>query len=300
MELVVRRVDRGAEVDRRRPLAVPEAADVEVAEPVAPRPERGEDQRMAIPADLWVELPVRLGVGRIEREVGVDLGERLAWGESLPGRPGAVDVPIRIGNGAEGAAPEVERAVRRCRGVELVGVAVDLRAEVDRLAPAVGRALDHPEVHVDLRFSVDRAVRGEVEPTTVGRDERVDVAVRARERRHLGRAPGAVLLQVRHHDRGLAGDGEEPVAHREVGRLSVIGEGDAPLPAAVGDGARREDLGPLGPGGEERGGRLELRRGDGVALVLTRRDGDRGEGQDVDTGRPQGFRHAASWCGCTR
>jgi hypothetical protein len=177
--LIGGRVHDRPEILRRAPLAVHEVADVQITEAEAARSQRREHERPAVHRDLRIELPCCLQVWIARRGHRVDASaEGLARCEAVTAALRSVDVPMPTRLREERTAGEIQRSVCRHRRIELVGRrTVDLGTEVDRLAPAVRRALDHPEVDVIPHHTVHRADRREVETLTVRREKGVDVAV---------------------------------------------------------------------------------------------------------------------------
>src|SRR5262249_45913872 len=199
-------------------------ADVEIAAAPAVRPASGHEYEEAlVGGDAAFVL-----VGG-----AVDGGpEVLGPGKLAVGAEGAVQVGLAVS--ARAIRAEVQGAVGGHAREPLVAGAVHRRPEVARLAPVADlRPLHHPDVHVLFRLTIDRAVGDEVEQLAIGRDERVGIAVLARERRDLRLGPAALRV-VADVDSPV---GESGSALHEVERAPVRRERGVGLVVPRGDDA---------------------------------------------------------------
>src|SRR5262249_28297264 len=130
-------VDAGAQGLRRQPAAVARVADVQVA--VALRivaPSRAQDEKSLVGCDHGLEIEL---VGTVDQRA-----EGLGRRETVTVTTRAPDVDNR--GAARAIRSEVQRAVRGLRREVGAPVAVDRRAKVLGIAPALGRPLEAPDV----------------------------------------------------------------------------------------------------------------------------------------------------------
>src|SRR5688500_18108619 len=99
---------------------------------------------------------------------------------------------------------------------------------MNRSAPSRPCSLDHPDVDVATRGSSDGTNGREIQTPYIGRDERIDVAVRSGKRRDDRSAPFPIGV-LRHVDRRLPRERKKTNAIGEVFLFAVESEGDAPL-----------------------------------------------------------------------